>query len=66
MAAHACCFTIGLSGFIPVGGLATFVFLSRPNRVYLRYGSRVRLPSHPQHCCCLRSFGYMLNRQFTG
>src|SRR5215472_7553593 len=27
------------------GGLATFVFLSRPNRVHLRYGSRVRLPS---------------------
>jgi len=33
------------SGFILVGGLATFVFLSRPNRVYLRYGSRVCLPS---------------------
>ncbi len=36
-----------LSGFVPVGGLATFVFLSRPNRVHLRYGSRVRLPSSP-------------------
>src|SRR5216684_4593827 len=34
-----------VSGFILVGGLATFVFLSRPNRVHLRYGSRVRLPS---------------------
>jgi hypothetical protein len=29
------------------GGLATFVFLSRPNRVHLRYGSRVRLASSP-------------------
>ena len=29
------------------GGLATFVFLSRPNRVHLRYGSRVRLASPP-------------------
>jgi len=29
------------------GGLATFVFLSRPNRVHLRYGSRVRLTSPP-------------------
>ena len=29
-----------VSGFILVGGLATFVFLSRPNRVYLRCGSR--------------------------
>ena len=27
------------------GGLATFAFLSRPNRVHLRYGSRVCLPS---------------------
>jgi len=34
-----------VAGFILVGGLATFVFLSRPNRVYLRYGSRVCLPS---------------------
>ena len=38
-----------LSGFILVGGLATFVFLSRPNRVHLRYGSRVRLPTRPPH-----------------
>jgi hypothetical protein len=29
------------------GGLATFVFLSRPNQVHLRYGSRVRLASSP-------------------
>ena len=29
------------------GGLATFIFLSRPNRVHLRYGSRVRLASPP-------------------
>jgi hypothetical protein len=36
-----------LSGFVLVGGLATFIFLSRPNRVHLRYGSRVRLPSPP-------------------
>src|ERR1700757_3557483 len=35
------------SGFISVGRLATFVFLSRPNRVHLRYGSRVRLPIPP-------------------
>ena len=34
-----------VSGFILVGGLATFVFLSRPNRVHLRCGSRVR-PCH--------------------
>jgi hypothetical protein len=47
LAAYACCFTNGLSGFILVGGLATFVFLSRPNRVHLRYGSRVRLTSPP-------------------
>ena len=45
LAAYACCFPTGLSGFILVGGLATFVFLSRPNRVHLRCGSRVRLPS---------------------
>src|SRR6266404_6037276 len=45
-----------LSGFILVGGLATFVFLSRPNRVYLRYGSRVHLPSSRQlHCWSSRS-----------
>ncbi len=31
-----------VSGFIPVGGLATSIFLSRPNRVHLRCGSRVR------------------------
>ena len=31
-----------VAGFILVGGLATFVFLTRPNRVYLRCGSRVR------------------------
>jgi len=31
-----------VSGFILVGGLATSVFLSRPNRVHLRCGSRVR------------------------
>ena len=36
-----------LSGFILVGGLATFVFLSRPNRVHLRYGSRVCLAGQP-------------------
>jgi hypothetical protein len=34
-----------VAGFILAGGLATFVFRSRPNRVHLRYGSRVRLPS---------------------
>ena len=31
-----------MSGPTLVGGLATFVFLTRPNRVHLRYGSRVR------------------------
>ena len=31
-----------VSGFILVGGLATFDFLTRPNRVYLHCGSRVR------------------------
>jgi hypothetical protein len=36
-----------LSGFTIVGRLATSVFLTRPNRVHLRYGSRVRLPSSP-------------------
>ena len=30
-----------MTGFIPVGGLATFRFLTRPNRVHLRCGSRV-------------------------
>ncbi len=33
-----------VSGFILVGGLATFVFLTRPNRVHLRYGSQVCFP----------------------
>ena len=65
MVAFACCFTTGLSGFILVGGLATFVFLSRPNRVHLRYGSRVRLPTRQSRHRNSRSFGYMLNRQFT-
>ena len=55
-----------LSGFILVGGLATFVFLTRPNRVHLRYGSRVRLPSFASPIAPIpRSFGYMSNRQFT-
>ncbi len=49
LAAYACCFTNGLSGFTLVGRLATFVFLSRPNRVYLHYGSRVRLPARQSH-----------------
>ena len=30
-----------ITGFILVGGLATFRFLTRPNRVHLRCGSRV-------------------------
>jgi len=50
LAAYACCFTNGLSGFTLVGRLATFIFLSRPNRVHLRYGSRVRLPIRQSHC----------------
>src|SRR5262245_50347374 len=36
-----------VADFILVGGLVPFVFLSRPNQVHLRYGSRVRLPSSP-------------------
>src|ERR1039457_1843783 len=35
-----------VSGFILVGRLATFVFLTRPNRVHLRCGSRVRVFAH--------------------
>ena len=55
-----------VSGFILVGGLATFVFLTRPNRVHLRYGSRVRLPRLRQLDYSIpRSLGYMSNRQFT-
>jgi hypothetical protein len=54
-----------VAGFILVGGLATFVFLSRPNRVHLRCGSRVRLPTRQPRYRCSRSLGYMLNRQFT-
>jgi len=65
LAACACCFAIGLSGFTLVGRLATFVFLSRPNRVHLHYGSRVRLPTRQLHYRSPRSFGYTLNRQFT-
>ena len=65
MVALACCFTLGLSGFILAGGLATFVFLSRPNRVHLRYRSRVRLTTRQSRYQDPRSLGYMLNRQFT-
>jgi len=60
LAACACCFAIGLSGFTLVGRLATFVFLSRPNRVHLHYGSRVRLPTRQLHYRSPRSFGYTL------
>jgi hypothetical protein len=45
--ALTCCFPVSLSGFTIVGRLATSVFLTWPNRVYLRYGSRVRLSSSP-------------------
>src|ERR1035437_5480610 len=50
-----------VSGFILVGGLAPSVFLSRPNRVHLRCGSRVRpLPMLRQMDCSIpRSLGYM-------
>src|SRR5205823_10155746 len=54
-----------VADFILVGGLVAFVFLSRPNRVHLRYGSRVRLTTRQSHYWNPRSFGYMLNRQFT-
>jgi hypothetical protein len=40
-----CCLPVAsllVSGFILLGGLATFVFLTRPYRVHLRCGSRVR------------------------
>jgi hypothetical protein len=64
MSACACCFLTGVSGFILRGGLAAFDLLTRPNRVHLRYGSRVRLPSSRQlHYWISRSFGYMQNRQ---
>ena len=36
-----------VAGFILVGGLTASTFLTRPNRVHLRYGSRVCLPSRP-------------------
>ena len=56
-----------VSGFILVGGLATSVFLSRPNRVHLHCGSRVcpyqgfarRIT--PSHAC----WATCPNRQFT-
>jgi len=41
-----------------------FVLLTRPNRVHLLYGSRIRRPGSRQiHCCIPRPFGYMQNRQ---
>jgi hypothetical protein len=41
--------------------------LTRPNRIHLRYGSRVRLPSSRQlHYWTPRSFGYLQNRQLHG
>jgi hypothetical protein len=66
MAARTRCFATSMSGFTLVGRLATFVFLSRPNRVHLRYGSRVRLtgPRQPDHSVS-RRVGYMLNGQLT-
>ena len=40
--------------------------VTRPNRVYLHYGSQVRLTRLRQtDCSAPRSFGYMLNGQFT-
>ena len=55
------------AGFILLGRLAAFDLLTRPNRVYLRYGSRVRLPNSRQfHCWNPRPFGYMQNRQLHG
>jgi hypothetical protein len=54
-------------GFILLGGLATFSLLTRPNRVYLRYGSRVRLPSPAGSITGTHArFGYMSNRQLHG
>ena len=42
-------------------------FLTRPNRVRLRYGSRVRLPGLRQRDYSRpRLVGYLLNGQFTG
>ena len=61
--AFACCFLTGIfSGFILRGGLATFDLLTRPNRVHLRYGSRVCLPSH---CWNPRSFGFDAEQAIT-
>ena len=54
-----------VTGSIIFGRLATSSSVTRPNRVHLRYGSRVRLPTRPPHHWNSRSLGYMLNRQFT-
>ena len=43
------------------------LYLTRPNRVHLRYGSRVRLARlRPTDCSASRSLGYLLNGQLTG
>src|SRR5207245_791967 len=34
--------SLPVSGFIPVGGLADLILLTRPNQVRLRCGSRIR------------------------
>ena len=43
------------------------LYITRPNRVHLRYGSRVRLARLRQtDCSAPRSLGYLLNGQLTG
>ncbi len=55
-----------VADFILVGGLVTFVSLSRPNRVHLALRLAGSPPEpHWLHRWHPRSFGYMLNRQFT-
>ena len=43
------------------------LYITGPNRVHLRYGSRVRLARlRPTDCSASRSLGYLLNEQLTG
>ena len=52
-----------MSGFIVSGGLATFVSLTRPNRVRLHYGSQVCFPGfHQPDCSGSLRFRYMYER----
>jgi hypothetical protein len=54
-----------MAGFLILGSLATFIGITRPNRVRLRYGSQVRLPRlRPADCSAARWVSYMVNEQF--